>query len=195
MKDELTEEQVKAILDALDETIASGPWEESVFLRVIGKNLREIRNNFAKELDMKAEVKNQLEQSLSGRFIKSTLSADQREVFISLYSSEGSNIQAWERILGNLPKQVTSRPIYSNEFDIQDVIKSKENKVNEAYVVFYVNKNDILTLQPDKISMDKRGKQLMSLKDRALKIENIIRFVHMSIEYNYHKGRLVKQDT
>jgi intracellular multiplication protein IcmQ len=192
MKDELTEQQSNAILKALDDAIATGPWDESNFLRVIGKNLREIRTNFANQIEgggTQGEKEKQ-EVHLAKR---AALRADQQEVFIGLYSTEGNNLQSWERILANLPRQMISRPIYSDEEAIKYLIKSKENKVNEAYVTIYINQVDILPMSPDKIPLDKFGKPLMSIKDRSLNLENVNRFVHLSGVYHYTKGRLVKK--
>ena len=188
MKDELNENQTDAILKALDKAIQTGPWENSNFLRVIGKNLRQIRENFAEALKQ-IPHKGKHHSSFAQRKEERT---GQQEVFIALYSSEGSNLQSWERILANLPRQMISRPIYVNEEGIQNLIKSKENKINEAYVVAYINQADILTMAEEKIPLDKFGKPLLSLKDRSLSLENIIRFVHLSGTYHYTKGHLIK---
>lgn len=192
MKDELTEQQTQAILKALDEAIETGPWEESNFLRVIGKNLRSIRNDFANRIG--SDVKEQQEKLKTESHLANrvALRTGQQEVFIGLYSTEGNNLQAWERILANLPRQMISRPIYPNEEDVKYLIKSKENKINEAYVAVYINQNDILEMPPDKIPKDRFGKPLLSLKDRSLSLDNINRFVHLSGVYRYIKGRLVK---
>ncbi|MFA5959482.1 MAG: Dot/Icm secretion system protein IcmQ [Tatlockia sp.] len=190
MKDELTENQTDAILKALDEAIETGPWDESNFLRVIGKNLRTIRDNFANHL------KNAQSETIrrGTTFIPAPARHEgQREIFISLYSSDGNNMQSWERILANLPRQIVSRPIYSNEEAVQYLIKSKENKMNEAYVCAYVNEEDVLLMAEDKIPIDKFGKPLLNIKDRSLKLEHITRFVHLSQEYSYVRGRLIKQ--
>jgi len=187
MKDELTPEQIKAILLAFDEAITEGPWDESNFLRAIGKNLREIRDNFAGKITTAEQ--NRIETTLLQR---ARMEGDQQEIFISLYSSDGSNIQAWERIISNLPRYMISRPIYSKESDIQYLIKSKENKVNEAYVGIYVKNDDILLMAKEKIAFDKFEKPLLSLKDRSLNLEKITRFVHLSGTYTYQKGRLIK---
>lgn len=186
MKDELTPQQADAILKALDEAITTGPWEESNFLRVIGKNLREIRDNFANQLEG-GEQEKQPEPAT-----RMALRSGQQEVFIALYSSEGNALQSWERILANLPRYVISRPIYANEVDVQTLIKSKENKINEAYVAVYINQSDILTLPPDKIPLDRFGRALITLKDRAINLDNISRFIHFSGVYTYTKGRLIK---
>lgn len=189
MKDQLTQQQTDAILKALDEAINNGPWEESNFLRVIGKNLREIRDNFASQVGGDEQEKNAIDANLAN---KAALRSGQQEVFIALYSSEGSNLQSWERIMTNLPRHVVSRPIYAQEDDVRFLIKSKENKMNEAYVAIFINQGDILALSADKIPLDRFGKPLITLKDRAINLDNISRFVHLSGVYSYSKGRLIK---
>lgn len=190
MKDELTDQQSKAILEALDEAIETGPWEESSFLRVIGKNLREIREGFANRVSGgRGSEKSRAESHLKKQ---TAMRVGLQEVYIALYSSEGGNIQSWERILANLPRHMISRPIYANEEAVKYLIKSKENKMNEAYVAIYINESDILAVSPDKTIIDKFGKPLMNLKDKTLNLENISRFVHMLGVYHYHKGRLIK---
>ena len=189
MKDELTEQQTDDILMALDEAIENGPWDESNFLRVIGKDLREIRDGFVEQLNAPGQEKSRLASHLANRI---ALRCGQQEIFIALYSFDGSNIQSWERILMNLPKQMISRPIYANEEDVKAIIKTKENKNNEAYVSMYISQNDILALSPDKTPLDKLGKSLLSLKDKSLSLDNINFFVHQTGTYQYKQGRLIK---
>jgi intracellular multiplication protein IcmQ len=186
MKDELTDSQANAVLKALDDALDNGPWEESNFLRVIGKNLREIRDNLTAHMNKNAVRNAEQIQAMK------ELRAGQKEVFIALYSSEGNQVQSWERIIANLQRQMISRPIYAQEGDVLFLIKSKENKLNEAYVAIVVDEEDILTLSPDKTPRDKFGKPLLSLKDRSLNLDNISRFVHLSGTYQYTKGRLIK---
>lgn len=189
MKDELSEQQTDEILKALDEAIANGPWDESNFLRVIGKNLREIRDEFFNQLHAPGHEKLKVASHLANRI---ALRSGQQEIFIALYSSNGTNLQSWERILMNLPKQMISRPVYNNEDDLKAMIRTKENKNNEAYVSMYISKGDILTLSADRTPMDKLGKPLLSLKDKSLSLDNINHFVHASGTYLYTQGRLVK---
>lgn len=189
MKDKLTEQQTAEILKALDEAIQQGPWEESNFLRVIGKNLREIRDDYVRHIEsnqIKTNIKSYDDHPMASK-------AGYQEIFVSLYSSEGTNLQAWERILINLPRQMISRPIYANESDVIQLIKSKVNKANEAYVAIYINENDILPIAADKIPRDKLGKPLLVLKDRSLTVDNISRFVHFSGDYIFSKNHLVKK--
>ncbi|RAP35939.1 MULTISPECIES: Dot/Icm secretion system protein IcmQ [Legionella] len=188
MKDSVDDQQSADILKALDEAIETGPWEESNFLRVIGKNLREIRDSYNRSLE-NGKPKNNSNATLLNRV---ALRSGQQEVFIALYSSEGNSMQSWERILANLPRQVISRPIYADEENVKFIIKSKENKMNESYISIFINQSDILPLSSDKIPQDKFGKPLLTLKDRSINLENINRFVHYSGTYKYVKGRLIK---
>lgn len=188
MKDELSEAQVNAILKALNDALEEGPWDESNFLKVIGKNLRDIRDRFESQLSTAGES----EEHMANLASRIALRSGQREVFVALYSSGGGQLASWERILSNLPRQMISRPIYANEKDVKEMIGSKENKLNEAYVSIYVHQNDLLPVDSEKTPVDKLGKPLLTLKDKSLKLDNINRFVHVSGIYKYVGGRLKK---
>lgn len=189
MKEELSAQQIESILQTFDTVLQDETWDKSNFLRVIAKNIREIRDNFEKQAV--GDNKVQADGHLANRI---ALRSGQQEIYISLYSSDGGNLLAWEKIINNLPKQTTSRPIYANERDIREAIKHKINPVNEAYVAVYINQSALLVLHEDKVPLDKLGKPLLSLKDKAVELDNIIRFVHDSGIYQWRAGRLVKQD-
>ena len=189
MNDELSKQQSDAILKALDDAILQGPWDESNFLRVIGKNLHELRDGFIAQINTTNGAQSGMISHLANRI---ALRSGQQEIFIALYSSDGENIASWERILMNLPKQMISRPIYADEEDIKALIRTKANKINEAYVSMYINQSDILFLPVDKTPIDKLGKSLLTLKDKALNLDSINRFVHQSGSYQYSHARLVK---
>ncbi len=189
MKDRLSDEQNEAILKALNDAIEKGPWEKSNFLKVVGKNLIEIRDDFLNQLGASSHAQLRAESHLANRI---ALRSGQQEIFISLYSTDGVNMQSWEKIIANLPRQMISRPIYANEADVKALIKTKENKLNESYVAIYINQADILPLSSDKAPVDKLGKALLSLKDKTLNLENISRFVHISGIYKFERGRLIK---
>lgn len=191
MKDELTKEQADAILKALDEAVQQGPWGASSFLRVIGKNLLEIREGFASRIKHSVQQKSNISSSIASQM---ALRHAQQKVYIVLYSFDGMNITSWERIVANLPRQMISRPVYSQEDDAVAIIKTKENKNNEAYVVIYIDACDILPMPIDKVPLDKLGKPLLTLKDRSLKLDNIDCFVHQSGVYHYAQGRLVPSE-
>lgn len=188
MRDDDVQEQIDILIKTLNEAIDNGPWEDSNFLRVVGKNLREIRDNFIRQVGLNPEEK--LKSAVNA--LQRNLHNDQQLVFVSLYSSEGQNLQSWERIIANLQRQIISRPIYADEADIVNLMKSKEKKINEAYVAIFINQSDLLILPPDKTPLDKLGRPLITLKDKAINLDNIVRFVHFSGVYTYLKGRLIK---
>ena len=162
-------DRAKKTLQALDDALAAGPWTETSFIIIVGKKLRVLRDHLAH---------------------RAHLTASHKLVYISLYSLEGANIASWERIIANLQRQIVSRPVYTNEEDAQNIIKTKEKKINEAYVSFYVTEVDVLELPADKIPLDKLGKPMLVLKDNAINLENIEYFFHLSGKYRYSRGQL-----
>ncbi len=190
MKEEnLTPEQIQAIREAFDHAIKDGPWQESNFLRTMGKRLENIRDDFLFEVGQKSGESADSPSSLDNR---EELKSGHQEVFISLYNSSGDQISAWERVIANLPRQLISRPIYADEQNITALIKSKGTPKNEAYVCAYINKEYIKDVPEDKIPHDRLNHPLLTVKDRALSLDDITRFVHLSGTYKYEEGRLVK---
>lgn len=191
MKDnELSKEQADEILKILDNLVSGAGWDSSMFLRVINKSLQAIRDDFSMKVESAYPLdKTDMTSNLANRV---AMRSGQQEVYVSLYSSDGENMQSWERIVLNLPKHTVSRPIYASEEDINQMIRHKENKTNEAYVSVYVNQTDVLSIG-DKTPYDKLGKALLTLKDRSIVLNNINRFVHASGVYFFDHGRLIKQ--
>lgn len=189
MKDQLTDEQIDAVLKSLNEAITTGPWDKSNFLKAVGKNITQIRDDFLKKIGRDPAA----EQASIEAASKAWQQGEQQEVYISLYSANGSDLANWERIIINLPRQSISRPIYALEEDLVNVIRHKDNKVNEGYVAIRIKKTNILELGQDKTSYDKFGKELLNLKDKTILLENITRFVHSSGVYHLEKNRLVKE--
>jgi intracellular multiplication protein IcmQ len=189
MKDTFTKQQIQEIVKALDEAIADGPWDSSNFLKAIGKKLGDVREKLISYLQEQGIDSEALTFKAMNKMV---LRANQQEVYVSVYSADGRVLSTWERILANLPRQIISRPIYAEEADVQAALKHKENKENEGYVVIYINASDILTLPEDKTPKDKFGKSLLTLKDKAIRLEDVVKFVHISGSYNYQNGRLTR---
>ena len=181
-------EQATDALLILDRLIASSTWNESNFYRAMGNKLRDMRNKFASSLST-TENNEKLASHMLNRV---ALRNNQQEIFIGLYSTDGNNLQTWERIVTNLPGQMISRPIYAQESEVQEIIKTKDKPVNEAYVSIYVNQNSFLTVSEDKIPMDKLGQKMLILKNNSINLDNIHFFFHMLKRYQYLKGKLVQ---
>ena len=182
----------KEFLSALDKSIASGSWDETNFVLIIGKKLKEMREKLAQD------IKNAEENAdFSSDFLSKTLAMQNslKEVYIALYSLEGSRLQSWEQIIINLRKQMVSRPVYATEEEAIAIIKTKEKKINEAYVSVFVKEEDILHMPADKDPVDKLGQNMLVLKDNAISLEYINYFVHLTGKYRYSRGKLLKSET
>lgn len=181
----------KEFLAALDRAIASGSWDETNFVLIIGKKLKEMRNNLEKDIKKAEEdpefSSDQLAKNLA---MQNSL----KEIFVSLYSIEGAKLSSWEQIIVNLRRQMVSRPVYATEAEVIAFIKTKENKINEAYVSIFIKEEDILQIQSDKIQFDKLGQPMLVLKDNAISLDCINYFVHLTGKYRYSRGRLLKTE-
>jgi intracellular multiplication protein IcmQ len=188
-KHKLSEKQITAILGAFRDALDHGPWASSALLRVLGKKLLGIYETLENKVDVGEKAvlhKKSLHHS------QKKPAATHQEVFVALYSSDGTNLKSWEHILANLPKQMVSRPIYANEADIKQVVKERSKQNNEGYVAIYIDKSNVLTMPSDRAPKDRLGTALLTIKDNALLPEHIIRFVHVTGVYTYTNGRLKK---
>lgn len=177
------------LIRALDQMIADGNWEGGLFFQAAGKKLRALSAELKAELQLAEEEQPSATDIVDYVKQKSGL----LEIYISVYCIEGRNIKKWEIVLANLPRQVVSRPVYKREKDIKETIHTKENPINDAYVVAYVTEMDILKPSfRDKALVDRFGHELLRLKDNALKPENITKLIHLTGEYVYRKGMLTK---
>ncbi len=188
-KNKLSDQQIDAVLTAFKDALEHGPWATSALLRVLGKKLQSIYDAFEADVGSQKEAASKKESEHHSR---RSLAEGQQEVFVALYSSDGSNLKSWEQILINLPRQMISRPIYENEEEIKKAIRSRDNSVNEGYVAVYIDTRSILAFPADRVPKDKLGTALLSLKDKSLSLNHIIRFVHKSGVYTYSRGRLIQ---
>lgn len=181
----------KEFLAALDKAIASGSWDETNFVLTIGKKLKEMRDNLAEDIK-NAEENSEFSADQLARNL--AMQDSLKEVFVSLYCLEGAKLASWEQIVVNLRRQMVSRPVYATEEEVIAFIKTKEKKINEAYVSVFVKEEDILQVRPDKIQFDKLGQKMLVLKDNAISLDCINYFVHVTGKYRYHRGRLLKAE-
>lgn len=175
------------ILKALNEAIEKGPWEHNLFFRGIGKKLRDARDRFQRELGLerllKVEETEEAVDEVDQQFV---------EVYISLYQSEGANMQKWASVIGTLAGHSVSRPVYKKEEDIQTAIRAKEYKLNDGYVAVRVKTDCILKPYGDKPPLDRFGRELLVLREDAVQLSNVLYFVHQSGRYTFERGVLVK---
>ena len=179
------------ILQALDKAIKEGKWEGKLLFQATGKKLREIRDRLRATLhldEMISEASDQIAERAATR-------SSQVEVFVSLYNSDGNDLKKWEMVIKSLETNVITRLIYINEADIQTAIRSKANKKNEAYLSVFINKSAILTPTGKQLPRDRLGHETLLVKEGALNLDNISRFVHISGEYEFKDNHLAKITT
>src|SRR3990167_5157784 len=133
---------LNAVITTVDHVMAGGDWESSLFLRNTIKPLMAIKTEAELELS-KLKIKAS-EQSASIQ----TLSEDETTVYISLFQSDGYNINKWAMQLRSLDRYIVGRPVYQNEADIEKRIRLRAaGSGNEAYVVVIVKKNEIQSIE------------------------------------------------
>src|SRR3990167_9768701 len=177
---------LNAVITAFDHVMSGGDWESSLFLRNTIKPLIAIKTEAELELS-KLKIKAS-EQSASIQ----TLSEDETTVYISLFQSDGYNINKWAMQLRSLDRYIVGRPVYQNEADIEKRIRLRAAAANEAYVAVIVKKMDV-QFDPFAAPLkDQFDHSLLLLKETALKHGRIIAFVHQGIRYHFVDGQLVK---
>jgi len=175
-----------AIIEAIDHVLEAGDWGDSLFLRNTVKPLKKIRDE---ALKLQQEVG---EASGEKKITLRDLNDDEMLIYISIFQSEGHNIRKWELQLSSLQSHLLGRPVYENEADAQKVIRQKLVQISEAYVVVAIKKSDIQDFAYQAKRVDRHGNALLTLKENAVKPENIFKFLHQGKEYCFVNGKLVK---
>lgn len=188
MSEELTPEETKQILEALNMAVDKGPWNKSIFLRAIGKKLEGIREEFKTGLSDEVALIGNADLAAQAK-----PETGVRKVYISLYSAQGKSLEQWERIITSLFLQTVTRPTYESERDIKEALKVKGNLDNEGYVTVKVAEKDVLKMPEAKRPIDRLGIHLVSLKKDAIKPENIECFQHKETNYLFQEGKLVQR--
>lgn len=184
MKTTLSAEQVKKIQEAIKKFLAGEFFDRAPFLKIFRQQLQVLSDKF----DNTAQEIFSSESLVS----KENNFANRQLVYISVYSAEGKNMDAWHRVLLNLPKQYVSRPIYAKEEDAQYAARNKGLLTNEGYVAIWVEKSSIMSKDDQLFDLkDKFDHALVTLKDKAIDIKNINYFWVNSSQYILKNGRLV----
>jgi intracellular multiplication protein IcmQ len=177
----------KKIIEILQNLLAAGDWNASLFLRAAHKKLQALA-------DQAASLSEQFDQ-------KAVTSPDQKhkdrmkqgyiKVYVSIYQSDPYNLTRWENTLKSIREYSINRPIYRSEEHIQEAIRSKQGSANEAYVAVYIKESDIIRPYAGKMIEDRWGHELLTLRDTALLPGNIIEFDHQGKKYEFVNGKLL----
>ena len=187
-----TEQEIQVALEIkkiLDEGIANGPWQDNLFLTGIKKKLEEIRNDFVVKVGLAQHHEKIASDLLAANSVDST------EVYIALYQSQGNNMNKWQKVVVSLVNYTMGRPIYYNETDVKAAIRLNDRNLNHAYAVVKVPSDAILInlSATDLPRTDREGRKLISLREGAIQLKNIVRLAHATGQYKLVRNFLVKQ--
>jgi len=177
---------LKAIIEAVDHVLTAGDWDSSLFLRNIVKPLKNIK------AEAEAELQTHSGAGTAADIAVAPLSSSEVEVYISLFQSDGYNMNKWEMQLRSLERYIVGRPVYQHQADVEKRIRLKAGTVNEAYIAVAILKSEILTDTVSTLQKDPHGHPLLSLKETALKTGRIISFTHQNIHYRFVSGKLIR---
>jgi hypothetical protein len=181
-KEEL--DQLKALLASMEQLSSHTAWDASFVLR---------QKKLVFEQQLQA-LKDQIEQITA-----ISTGADNYQwpvcpegmvtVFVSLYQMNGANLLGWEIALSSLTSGVVNRPVYKKEADVKQWVESRGCANTEAYVEVFIGKSMIL----DREAKDNLGADLVSLKQGAILLDHIIKFVHYNeVCFQVKAGKLLK---
>lgn len=184
-------DEYRRILKTVEDALEQGPWRESRFLMAIGKKLLQIRQKLKNTIEYQEllEANARPKEQVTTRVMPLS---DQLKVFISLYSSEGRNLDAWQKQLSNLRSLLISRPIYSKEEDVRQWIRSRPNDELEAYASIYIHSKDIIPAVTGRATTDKLGNPLIQTKGSFMQAPTVDQFFHRSGVYDFQDGKLAR---
>lgn len=171
----------------LDELLEKDYWQDSLFLKAAEKEIRELRTRIISDPRLK---------DFSGEPLQTPSQTIQNSanvpVYVALYQADGTNFVKWAQVLSALPALSISRPIYKNESDIKTCMRAIEKKQNHGYAIVMVEPKDILS-QPGNSPKDRNGFELLIIKEKSIKLENIASFIHVTGNYSFVNGQLTYQ--
>ena len=179
---------LRSIITAIDHVMEGGDWSSSLFLKNTLKPLAAIK------AEAEAEIA-KLEAKADSKIAPVAPPAEHEvEVYISLFQSEGYNINKWAMQLRSLDRYTVGRPIYQNAADIEKRVRLRAANGNEAHVAVIIRKADMQAADPFSPPLkDQFGHPLLQIKDVALRNGRITAFFHQGVRYLFVDGQLVKQ--
>jgi intracellular multiplication protein IcmQ len=175
------------LLETIKHCLTQGQWQVSIFFQGVEKKLQAHHDYLAENLaklgaDSDAqEVQQALQQKV--------------QVYVNLYQTQGDNLRNWVELLNNITYSSVGRPVYQEEQAVIDAIKHKPDTASQAYAALYIEKVDIIQPLGGRPLQDKLGHTLLTLREGAIKPENIIEFVRIvrnqKTRYSYADQALI----
>lgn len=162
----------KKLKEILNDVLAIGDWNSSVFLKTSALKLNDIICK-AEKLSGNVEVLDENIGSNQRSSNEQVLGVSR--VFVLLYQVDGSNLQGWYSNIKTLLEYGVSKSVYQDENYAKELVRSKTlNIERNGYVIVDVKDDDFY--QTDKL--DAFGHQLFALRENAIKLEKVIEFIH-----------------
>jgi intracellular multiplication protein IcmQ len=177
------------LMSALRQLLAAGDWLSSILLQTFSKEWEKHCQEIQEWLN-----DNNKAAELSKTSLQSLGTAGKILVYVSLYQTEGNNLQKWTNTLKMLGHYSQTRPIYRQEEHMQVIIRTKAEQQREAYAIVEINENDILPSSVGRTVVDRLDHELLTLKRDAIKSENIIQFVHNGNHYDFVENQLLPKE-
>jgi intracellular multiplication protein IcmQ len=172
-------------LAAIDRILQTGDWESSLFLR---NTIRPVNNLRDKVVHLQTIL---LNEHAKQTIVAPEILAGRVPVYISLFQTEGLNLSRWAMQVRALANYVQGRPIYRVEEAVMQMIRSKLDGTNDAYVVVAIPKETIMIESTARL--DRNGCELLNLSDHAVRDSQFIEFVHQQKRYCWIDYHLVLQ--
>jgi intracellular multiplication protein IcmQ len=173
----------QSIIATIDQVLTTDDWETSLFLRNTLKPLRKLR-------DQAQELLIVMGDDVKTSYVAAPLAPNATKLYISLYQANGHDLKQWAAQLASLSSYMIGRPIYANEADVIQIIRTKLSQLSEAYVVVAVDRDKIITDSQSRARKDRLGHVLISLLPDAIASDKIVEFVHQGKHYAYRDQQL-----
>lgn len=163
----------------IDEILAIKFSHETIFLTAVKKNFQNLQLEIQKQLAEELPVKSsgsamKAEEILQNSYLKFEHGFIQ--VYILLYQHEGTKIANWEHAIRAISKHNVNRPTYREEKNVQEVVRAKTDPERYGYAIVNIKEDDILPQETKKFDIFNR--ELLVLKENAVKNFSIVGFVH-----------------
>ena len=174
----------RELLAILDELLAAGDWESSLFLKVASKRVKALRD----------EAQALLEQATTPRNNQESTNAVREgyiNVFISLYQADGNDMKKWQNTLKGLALNNVGRPVYQSDDHVKASIRARGNPTCEGYATVQIKTSDLMKMPDGRVPKDRYGNELLTVRENAVSLENIKEFVHANGQvYDFRNGNL-----
>jgi hypothetical protein len=151
---------------------------------VIHSQLQNLCNTYAKEsTETFPEIREEI-------LIKERVQADEEVVYVYLFNAQGRNLNSWSPLL--TPRALmdlsANRPVYAKREHVEELLRSKADPEQHAYISAIVKKADIVMSYENSVLKDNIGNLLIRIKYGALHQENILGFHFKNKEYQLSKN-------